>query len=413
MMHLNRVEKRTFILLLVSTFFGGLFTSLSQTQDIIAKKALHSLDWQLTILAMIWPVSNFFSIWWGKILENSKNKSKFFVLVAFIGRLTLIFGLWVNDMTEYLLLLSLVYFFSSLLIPATNSLYQNNIRKELRGKLFGYSVSLGTLLGMLITFISGRLLDINELWYKDILFATGVTGCISSLVLYYVKLNDNQDHHEARFSFKELLWTPIVRTFQLLKKNPDFSAFEKNFSIYGLGFLMVVPVIPIFLVEHLHMNYTSTFVAKGILSQLGILLFSPFFGKMHDHKDIFQFGSYVFGLLALYPLGFVIASLVPSIGVATVIILITYLIFGIAMAGVNVTWNMGSIYFAGNEDASMYQSVHITLTGVRGLIAPIFGFAIYKILGLTSVFVVAFLCEVYVSRLSYLKYKSKMKDLLG
>jgi MFS family permease len=198
-----------------------------------------------------------------------------------------------------------------------------------------------------------------------------------------------------------------------LKSNPDFAAFEKNFSIYGLGFLMVIPVIPILLVERLHMNYTNTFIAKGILSQVGILLFSPLFGKLHDHKDIFQFGSLVFGILAIYQFGFVLATLSSSVIFASIIVLISYLIYGIAMSGVNVTWTMGSIYFAGDEDASMFQSVHITLTGIRGLIAPLFGFAIYRVFGLTAVFLVACFCEIYVSRLSYLRYKKRTSELLG
>jgi hypothetical protein len=74
---------------------------------------------------------------------------------------------------------------------------------------------------------------------------------------------------------------------------------------------------------------------------------------------------------------------------AVIIVFIAYTIFGIAMAGVNLSWNMSSIFFAGKEDASMYQSVHVTMTGIRGLIAPVLGFSLLKILGLNSVFFVA------------------------
>lgn len=404
-MNLNKLESKTFIILMISTFFGGLITCLGSIQDIIAKKALHSYDWQLTVLTMIWPVSNFFSIWWGKILENSRHKAKYFILGAFMGRLVLIFGLWVSNMTEFLLLLSSVYFFSSLLIPATNALYQTNIRPQNRGKIFGYTVSIGTFLSMIITYIAGKMLDIDESLYRQILFIAGISGCISSSVLAFIKTEKNHSAEGVKLDWHELLVQPVKRTFSLLKKNKDFAAFETNFSIYGLGFLMVTPVIPIYLVENLNMNYSSTFIAKGILAQVGVLLLSPFFGKLHDKRNIFHFGGIVFGLLSLYPLGFVISMLMPGTLSATIMVFLSYLIFGIAMSGVNITWTMGSIFFAGREDASMYQSVHITLTGVRGLIAPLFGFLLYKTLGIMAVFVGSFLAEVVASWMSYRYYK--------
>ncbi len=412
-MNLNQTEKKTFIILMISTFLAGLVTCLSSIQDIIAKKALHSLDWQLTLLTMIWPVSNFFSIWWGKILENAKNKAKYFVIVAFLGRLILVFGLWVNNMTEFLLLLTLVYFFSSLLIPATNSIYQNNIEKQNRGKLFGYSVSTGTFLSMIITFIAGKLLDTNEDMFRWILFFTGISGCLSSLILSFVKINSSDRHTDTKISLKELFISPVSRTFQLLKSNKDFAQFERNFSLYGLGFLMVIPIIPIYLVEHLNMNYTSTFIAKGILAQVGVLLLSPFFGKLHDRKNIFHFGSIVFAILSLYPLGFILSILFHSPLISVILVFASYLIYGIAMAGVNITWTMGSITFAGKEDSAMYQSVHISITGIRGLIAPLFGFLVYKSMGIISVFIISFLCELIASFTSYRYYKIKEYEESG
>ncbi len=412
-MKLNSTEKNTLFWLLVSTFFSSLIVTLSTIQDIIAKKALHSLDWQLTLLAMIWPLSNFFSIWWGKILERSRIKTKYFLIVAFLGRLVLVFGLWVSNMSEFILLLTVVYFFSSLLIPALNSLYQTNFRKEIRGKLFGYTVSLGTLLSMITTYFAGHLLDVNEQFYRQFLLFAGISGCLSCLVLPLIKNTkiDEASVVHAPLSFKEVFLSPITRSMQLMKSNKEFAIFERNFSLYGMGFIMVIPVIPIYLVEHLHLNYTNTFIAKGVISQVGILLLSPFFGKLLDRKDVFHFTSLVFALLMFYPLGFIASIAFHSFALKVAFVYLAYLLFGVAMSGVNIAWSMGSISFAGKEDASMFQSVHVTLTGVRGLIAPFLGFIILRTFGLTSVFVVAFLFLATASFLSYKQYKCKKNNL--
>ena len=76
-MTMNSEEKHNMRRLLAATFLNGFVVSLGALQDIIAKKALGALDWQIALLAVVWPVSNFFSIWWGKILERSQNKAPY------------------------------------------------------------------------------------------------------------------------------------------------------------------------------------------------------------------------------------------------------------------------------------------------------------------------------------------------
>jgi hypothetical protein len=107
--NLNPVEQQTARLLLFSALFNGIVMSLNQTQDIIARKALHAEVWQLTVMAMIWPVSNFMSIWWGRRFEKAKHKSRYFILAGVFGRLSLIYGLWLTGMNEFMLLLGLMF----------------------------------------------------------------------------------------------------------------------------------------------------------------------------------------------------------------------------------------------------------------------------------------------------------------
>jgi predicted MFS family arabinose efflux permease len=195
---------------------------------------------------------------------------------------------------------------------------------------------------------------------------------------------------KEKLDWRKILLDPIHRSLHLLKENKAFAAFERSFSIYGMGFIMMQPIIPIYMVDKLNLSYTNNFLAKGVLSQIGLLLLSPIIGKLHDRMHPFRFISASFALLMVFPILFVISSLwAGEPVVAVVIVFIAYTIFGVAMAGINVAWNMSSIFFAGKDDASMYQSVHVTMTGIRGMIAPVLGFALLKLVGLTSVFIVA------------------------
>lgn len=391
MKKLSPLERSSVLMLLLSSLFNGVIVSLGQTQDIIARKALHAQDWQLMLMTMIWPVANFFSVWWARVFERSCHKNRYFLLAGVLGRLTLVYAIWLVTMNEYLVLLGLLFASNSLIVPAQNSIYQRNINQRRRARVFGLTLSLAMGVSVLVTFVAGRLLDIREQSFRWILVVTGLSGFIHAVVLSLIRIQEPLTERScAPLSLKQTLLEPITGTLKLLRDNKPFARFERSFSIYGMGFIMMQPVIPIYLVDKLQLNYTTNFLAKGILSQLGLLFLSPLLGKLHDRMHPFRFISGAFALLMVFPLLVVVSSLWSGGQLLPVILVFAaYLVFGIAMAAVNVSWNMSSIFFAGQQNASIYQSVHVTMTGIRGLIAPVLGIALMKIFNITAVFMVA------------------------
>jgi MFS family permease len=401
---------------MVAAIFNGAVLSLGQTQDIIARKALNAKDWQLMLMTMIWPISNFLSIWWGRLFEKSRHKSRYFLAGGVVGRLTLLYAIWLTTMNEYLLLMGLLYSANSLLIPAQNSIYQHNIRPQRRSSIYGYTMSLSMIVSVSLTFVAGRVLDIHEASFRWILVITGIAGFISSFLLSRIKIQeplvDTPKMKEA-LSIKDTLMEPIRRSLSLMKSNKPFAAFERSFSIYGMGFIMMMPIIPIYMVDRLQMSYTNNFLAKGILSQVGMLFLAPLFGRLHDRMHPFKFIGISFAILMIFPLLMVLSSIWAGESVtAVIIVFIAYTIFGLAMTGINMAWNMSSIFFAGNEDAAMYQSVHVTLTGVRGMIAPVLGFVLLRVFGIESVFWVASGFLAMASLMSFRDYR-RLKDKLA
>ncbi|MCK4695917.1 MAG: MFS transporter [Candidatus Cloacimonetes bacterium] len=407
-MKLDRLEKQTFFLLLLGAFFNGFVISSFLMYDVIAKKALHALDWQITILVMLWPVSNLFSIWWGKVLEHSRSLSKFFVLTAIIGRLPLVLMLFVTNYFQYLILLLLLFSFNALVSPAQNAIYQINFKPKNRGEVFGYIASLVTVTILCFNFLGGKLLDINENLFRHFYVVVGIFGCYSALIMATIKVKKKR-YFEVKETIvlKKLFWKPVVRTIEVMKKNKNFAIFERNFFIYGVGFMVLLPAIPKYLVEILQMDYTQNFLAKGIISQIGILFLAPLAGKIFDRQHPALFTFMAFGLLGLYPGILLISSFFINSGFVNYIVYFAFLVFGIVMSAIFISWSISSIYFAGDEDVSMYQSVHVTLTGLRGLFAPFLGYLILKTLGVQAVFVCAILLFCTASFLSYRQYISK------
>jgi MFS family permease len=404
-MNRKDVYRTTVSMLLLSALFNGVFTGFTGIQDIIARKAFGALDWQLMVLTMIWPVTNFLSIWWGKILEQSANKSKYFWTVAVFGRLSLLVAYFVTSMNIYLLIYGTVAFFNGLLSPASNSIYQSNLPHD-RSKIFGYTMSIASLMSMIFAWISGRFLDSSEGHLRLIFIVVSVCGFISTSLLSYIKIDDNKVTYQKKMRKSEIFFTPLKRAFGLLKTNKPYAHFQRDFTLYGFGFLSLAPVIPIFLVDNLNLSYTHSFVSKGILAQIGFLILSPVFGRLHDNFHPFKFAGYSFGAIALFPLLLIITGQFSNHLVSIIAIYFTFLIYGFAMSGVNMAWNMSSIHFAGNEDASMYQSLHVTITGIRGLFAPVLGILAKNYIGIYGAFFMSFCFFVTASIFSYRDYKA-------
>jgi len=58
---------------------------------------------------------------------------------------------------------------------------------------------------------------------------------------------------------------------------------------------------------------------------------------------------------------------------------------GVGFAGGSIAWNIGHQDFASPERDALYMSVHVTLNGIRGVIAPFAAVALYKWLNASGV----------------------------
>jgi hypothetical protein len=59
------------------------------------------------------------------------------------------------------------------------------------------------------------------------------------------------------------------------------------------------------------------------------------------------------------------------------------------MAGINMSWNMSSLHFAPAGQEATYQGLHVTLTAVRGLLAPLIGSVVLQEFGYTAPFILS------------------------
>jgi len=175
-----------------------------------------------------------------------------------------------------------------------------------------------------------------------------------------------------------------------------------------------VTVITIFFERSLHLNYSSVAFYKNAYNILAIVLL-PYTGKLLGKIDPRNFAIITFGALMLFITFIMLTDFFPYHitfhGIEIYLMLtIAYFFYGIFAATMALLWFIGSAYFCSPKEAGDYQSVHLSLTAVRAMFAPLFGVFFYELVGFTGTFLLAIVSLMFGIGLMIWSYKKdKMK----
>lgn len=344
--------------------------------EVIARKSLEADPLQVTLLTMVMPVSNLAALWVGRLLSG-RDQRNFVQIAGLISGVALLSGLWLESFWHLLLLF--VFFFVPYTIQLTgqNRLLQQHLARGTQGGVFGLSNGFREAFAAIVSVAAGWFMDQFVEGYKAVFVAAGVFMILSSTLFASMPTRAERTgmHRLTMRHVRE----PLSAVLELLHRRPDFLRYEIGFMVYGFAFMATLPVVPLFLVDTLALDYTTIGFARGTLFQLTIIPSMWFFGRVFDRMPVHLLAGRVFALLALFPASLIGAALLPDISLP--LVYLAFLLFGAAMGGVAVLWNISSVRFAGDEDAGVYQSVHLAATGARGLVAPLLAYLVMTVFG--------------------------------
>jgi len=390
------LEKKTFTLHLISQIFNGLAIGIIVLQDIILKKSLGGSNFHVMLLMVIISSAFLFSIYGSEIVNRSYNRAKTIIILGIAGNISyLILPLFSNPI-YYIACLSIHAIFDSLLLSIWNIAFKHNYTNENRSRYYSYVSAVQLFLTLVVLTIFGYFLDINYELYKFAFPIAGIFGIITYINLakmislsmddYKGKVNKLKSYFTLS-DYKDIIMLPGKELLRILKNNPAFLRFEAYFFLYGMAFMVLSPVVPVFLVDNLHLSYTPISIAKGLVFQSTLIIFTPIMGKHHGTGNPARFCAFVFVMLALFPLTLLSANYINF--ETTVIVYISHFFYGFAMSGISIAWALSSIYYSPPNEVSNYQAAHITLTGVRGLFSPALGYLVMSIFAIEYTFILS------------------------
>ncbi len=423
-LNLQTKEKKTFRLHLIYMLIEGFVLGVLALNEFVFIKSINGSNYQLGLLFQFSMIVFLFLIIINEFLKRVKNRASLLRWVALGSRLPLLL-IWFfphesfayNNQIYHLIFLGLflIYFAGNMVIyPNINYLLKQNYTHSNFGKLYSYATSTNKIIMLLVTFAYGYLLDNDNYAFTYVLPFIGILAILSGFVLSYIPYPKTDDDFEKSGIYKSVTKS-IIEMKSILKTNIPYRHFELGFMLYGFSFMISVTVITIYFYDELNLNYSSVAFYRNAYNIIAIVLL-PYFGKLLGNIDPRKFAAMTYASIALYIFFVLITTYLPYnfqlYDVTIYYTLILYIVFhGVFAASMVLLWNIGSAYFCEANEAGTYQSLHLSLTGLRAIAAPLLGVLFYQIFGFTitfSIAIVFLLFAMWLMRWSYLKESDKI-----
>ena len=308
-------------------------------------------------------------------------------------------------------------------VTVRSAFWKSNYPRSDRGRITARLQGLRFLISVLTVLGAAAICDKDPESYRWIFPAAALCGATSAGLLSRLHIRGEQrelarnSHPPVKgdlrtdfiepFSLTALL-SPgqvIGQMMRVLRDDRRFARYCAAQSLMGLANFLTIPVLVAVVTRELpHSDAWGFWVSTAIivaLPQLTMLGTIGRWGRFLDRFGVVRLrvlnvaswtASLLFGmfatLVALHPEEFGGAGL----PLALALFAVRSLLAGLGRGGGAIAWNIGHLHFARNELAEVYMGIHVSLTGIRGLLGPLVGMWLWRQIG-WPVWLVAVACS--------------------
>jgi Na+/melibiose symporter-like transporter len=400
---LQPAEKRTFSLHLSYSVIEGILAGLIALNEFVFVKSLLGSSYQVSILFQFATLVFILLIFFNEFLRRIKDKKGLLRRTAIITRLPLLLLFFFPRSPEQLtgdsvyhyifLAIFLAYYLANpVVFPSINLFLKNAYSHENFGRLYSHATTVNKIVMMITTFVYGWMLDVDNYIFVYVFPVAAILGMSSIFLLAMIPYRECKRPEPS-----QTIWQGIRQSIRqmsdVLKKNTPYRHFQTGFMFYGFGFMGSYTVIILFFEYGLGLNYSSVAFYRNAYNLLAIAML-PFFGRLIGRIDPRRFAAISFLSMVVYLLSLVMTRYFEGytdvFGIRIYYTMLAYIFFhGIFAATMSLIWSIGSAYFCAPNEAGTYQSIHLGLTALRSIFAPLLGVLFYELWGFTTAFVIA------------------------
>jgi len=367
--------------------FTGLVAGIASLAGFVAKRSLGAPDWVVPLIVVAGQAAWVFAPGWEAVVARLDPRRAFLWMGA-VANVPLLFVALVPTVPEgsapaltaglgvFLGAIVMLSAVDAVYLPLRNALVRANYAEGMRGRLFGVLSTVAKLSSVGSASAAGFLLHADPRWLRVAFPLAGLFGMTEHVLFSRIRW-----HREGRLAVRttrgaRAAWRAFREAWRnaarILREDRAFRTFEVGFMVYGMGLLASQPMIVIYTESDLRLDYSHYTLALGVVEPLVHVVALSVLGRLMDRLGVVRTTALAFLLLTAY------FALLLTVSGPVGFIAISGLL-GLTMAAVNLGWNLGPLRFAPPGQARAYASVHMSFVGVRSVLAPALGFAVYRL----------------------------------
>jgi MFS family permease len=354
--------------------FNGIYIGLALfAAPVVAVTGVRANPLELTLLVSAFPVGAFLGPLWAS-LGRRWGMQKLVTQMAVWANAPLFVLFWVEDAAVFTALIAISQLLNSAMRMGQSSLYGVMYDKSIRGRVLG-RLTFWTYLTMVPSVLTaGWLLDKSHEMYKVLYPFAGLCGLIGC---YYYRMLVVSPVHQLpprRTSFR----SSVRNVERIMAQDRAYLLFQIAFFLSGSSFFMSTHVILLLVRDRFQFGAFELSLWLTVVPQLLLALGSPTWGHIIDRIGIVRCRLLISIMMTGYLAGYfggIITGLAPLIWVGSIL-------QGLSNGGGQLTWALASTHFAPSaEDVPLYNGIHFVLNGIRGLVLPWIGSALFVFVG--------------------------------
>lgn len=278
-------------------------------------------------------------------------------------------GYAIASQTESLWVFSLAFLGANSLLAQIPSLfvavYAKNYSHHDRGRLVANTFIIAAIVGATLSFFGGEYLDVHREAFGTIFLLMAGASAICGLAVLGIPSEPIKIQNPNRWG-----------NFSLIFEDKLFAKMLMGWMILGFANLSLLPLrVEILANPHYGFNLPNSQIIfiTVVIFALARIVGLKVFGLIFERMNFLTYRILINGILFLAILFYFNFQSILAVGIGSAL-------FGIGMGGGNLAWSLWVTRIAPDERVSEYMSVHMSLTGMRGILSPIIAYSLLPFL---------------------------------
>lgn len=258
------------------------------------------------------------------------------------------------------------------LVTVRSVVWSLNYHRGNRAKATSRLQMIASLVTVLVSSSIGPFLDANPEEFIWVYLLGAFVGLIGTFFFSRVQVFDEKKQMSDEIVAKSDKHT-ATGFIEIIKQDRFFRRYQYSMFTAGFGNMLIEAPLVFLVTRELQASYTMSIMITMVIPFAISLIVLPLWALYLDRVHVAQFR-------ARQSILWVLAQLLTLVGAylgSLTWLLAGRFILGVARGGGTLAWQLGHNDFAKPDQLSAYMGIHVTLTGVRGAIAPFLGMALY------------------------------------